>query len=122
MRGEVEVQGARGGRFRLFTRQHERHPLNFTAGLVHVDRDGHEYRLLRCDGLHPGGHVNHVEDTRFGTSFHVHRATERYQRAGLDIDGYAEQTDAFTTLDQAVTHLCRVASVVNAGGATEPML
>lgn len=94
----------------MFSRQHARYPTNFTVGVIYRTA-GHTYRLLRANGLHPGGHVNHLEGTSFGTSFHVHRASERYQQAGFDIDGYAEQSDEFTSFEQAFSFVERVASL-----------
>jgi hypothetical protein len=34
--------------------------------------------------------------------FHIHYATQRYQEAGWDIDDYAEPTEKYGTLDQAL--------------------
>ncbi len=104
----------------MFSRQHVHHPANFTVG-VSYRADGYTYRLLRANGLHPGGHVNHLERTSFGTSFHVHRASERYQRAGFDIDGFAEQSDDFTSFEQAVTYVEHAAGL-RAPAGDEPRL
>lgn len=35
--------------------------------------------------------------------FHVHQATERYQQAGLKIDGFAERTERYNEFDGALT-------------------
>lgn len=110
-RGSVRLQGVGGADFELFSRQHVDFVDNFTVGLQFRAVDGTVYRLLRANGLHPGGHRNRLEGTSFGTSFHVHRATERYQREGLAIDGYAEQTDEYSSLEQAVDFLRRTAAL-----------
>lgn len=46
--------------------------------------------------------MNHIEKTRHRDVFHIHEATERYQRAGHPIDGYAEPTNAFSDFATAL--------------------
>lgn len=109
-RGSLAIVGRQGSHFVASTRQSNGYPDNFSVVLEYRSSDGFSYRLLRCNGLHPGGHRNHIERSSFGTSFHLHRATARYQERGLQIDGFAEQTGEYSSLSQAVRYLGRVAA------------
>jgi hypothetical protein len=76
--------------------------------LLFQDSDGTEYRLTRFNGRHPSQHTNKWEKARglpnaiFRNCFHVHRATERYQVEGYEIDGYAEVTTEYDSFDSAL--------------------
>lgn len=118
-RATLEIFGTDGNRFIATTRQSESFAENFSAILIHRTADGHAYRLLRCNGLHPGGHRNSIEDSDFGTTFHVHRATERYQVRGLREDGFAEETSAYSSLSQAIRHLGDIANFELMSGQQE---
>lgn len=111
MRGRLEVIGQQGSEFEIQTRQHVDHRTNFSVLLLYRSAEGSSYILVRCNGLHPGGHRNRLEGTEFGTAFHVYVATERYQHAGLDIEGYAEIDETFSTIDQALTRLADLATI-----------
>lgn len=121
LRAELRFTGEKGAEFEVFTRQHVRFPENFTVGLRYRSPSGASYRLLRANGLHPGGHTNHIEGDSF-TGFHVHRATERYQRAGYVEDAYAEESGAYSSLPQAIQHVQVVASLVLPEGGDQPQL
>jgi hypothetical protein len=75
--------------------------------LVFKDVDGSEYILRRHNGVHPSKHTNEYEkrmrlpNAQLPICFHRHFATERYQRAGLRIDGYAEQTNDYVDIKTA---------------------
>jgi hypothetical protein len=43
----------------------------------------------------------------FRNRFHIHRATERYQVEGYEIDGYAEATDCYDSLESALNIFVR---------------
>jgi hypothetical protein len=118
-RASLDVIGRNGSRFAARIRVSNKYVDNFSAILEYRSLEGFSYRLLRCNGLHPGGHTNHIEGTSFGTSFHVHRATERYQRAGFQIDAYAEQTDGYSSLMQALTYLGQSAAFELESGQQE---
>jgi hypothetical protein len=110
---DLEVKGVKGHTFRLLLRQNALNPLDFSVILVYVDSDKVEYRPIRFQGPHPSQHTNKWEkwkkmaDYAFRNRFHIHQATERYQVAGLEIDGYAVPTDKFDSFDSAVEGLIR---------------
>lgn len=86
---DLWVAGGSGGEFRLVFRQNANNVLDFSVILgVRVPQSNRLFRLLRYNGR-SHEHTNRIEgDTFYG--FHVHRATERYQRIGADEDAYAE--------------------------------
>lgn len=102
-----------GHKFSLVLRNNRLSPLDFSVILVFKDIDGSEYILRRHNGTHPSIHTNVYEkrlslpNAELPICFHRHIATERYQRAGLKIDGYAEQTNDYnniTTAQEAMIH------------------
>lgn len=109
---ELQVFGVDGSDFRLFIRQNEVWPLDFTVGLRFVDKNDLHYVLRRFNGP-SHQHTNHLEkrngdaNCSFKGAFHVHMATERYQRAGMLIDGYAEISNKFANQDQAMDLLLK---------------
>lgn len=118
-RASLEIVGAKGNQFSAMARQNARYADNFSVILGYRSTDGHSYRLMRCNGLHPGGHRNTVEGTSFGTAFHVHRASARYQERGLNVDGYAEITTGYSSLAQAIRELGRMTNFEPEGGQQE---
>jgi len=57
------------------------------------------FRLCRYNGRHH--HTNILERTHF-YGFHIHTATERYQRPGFKEDHYAEPTNRYYNLESAI--------------------
>jgi hypothetical protein len=106
---ELGLAGAAGSTFRMVLRQNALNQLDFSIILFFLDDDGTEYRLLRFNGCHPSQHTNKWEKRKglspwaFRNRFHIHRATERYQIDGLEIDGYAEVTGLYDSFDSALT-------------------
>ncbi len=92
----IEIKGDSGNSFRVIIRRNKINTFDFSIILIYRDKDGKEYRLLRYNGKHPSEHTNKLEEeqglpnSKFGPSFHIHKAIERYQEAGYPIDGYAE--------------------------------
>jgi len=103
-----EIEGVSGSHFRVVLRQSNLNPLDFSIILLFRDSEGTEYRLIRFNGRHPSGHTTKWEKRRarpnsgFRNECHVHRATERYQLEGLDIDGYAEVTHDYDSFETAL--------------------
>ena len=67
------------------------------------------FRLRRYNGNNHE-HDNLIEGNRI-CDFHIHTATERYQRRGMREDGYAEATDRFSDYDAAVLCLAEDAAL-----------
>jgi hypothetical protein len=96
---EMEVKS--GHKFSLVLRRNRHSPIDFSVVLAYIDDDGNDYILRRHNGAHPSKHTNQWEKMRgmpnfqLPICFHVHQATERYQQAGLKIDGFAERTEKY---------------------------
>jgi hypothetical protein len=99
---ELEVTGADGNRYEIRLRQATLDPLAFSAILSVLDVDGlRRFRLRRYNGR-SHGHRNSLEKQRFGVGFHRHTATERYQSAGFQEDTFAEPSDRYATVWEAL--------------------
>jgi len=107
-RRELEIKGENGNIFRIVLRQNNINLLDFSIILIFRDKDGNEFRLCRFNGKHPSQHTNRLEHNRrlpnasFRGMFHIHRATQRYQEEGFEIDGYAEATSEYSSFKGAL--------------------
>jgi hypothetical protein len=115
---ELPVNGEAGNQFRIVLQKNNLIPLDFSLVLKFVDADKNEYILVRFNGKHPSQHTNKWEKSRrlpnptFRNRFHLHRATERYQTAGLDIDGFAEATDNYNSYPSALEKFSEYVNLV----------
>ena len=104
---DFEIKGKNGHMFRIIIRQSMINPLDFSIILIFRDEDGTEFSLCRYNGRH-SQHTNRLEKARgfarssFRNAFHIHMATQRYQEEGLNIDGYAEVTNEYSSFDTAL--------------------
>jgi len=102
---DLGIQGEAGNQFRIIVRHNAINPLDFSIILTFKDTDGSEFVLRRYNGKHPSQHTNRLEKARgepnssFRNTFHIHKATQRYQEEGLPIDGYAEETSEYASFD-----------------------
>jgi len=96
-----------GHEFNLVLRASLQSPLDFSVILVYME-DSQEYILRRNNGVHPSRHTNRWEkmqgqpNSQLEVGYHIHMATERYQLAGLRIDGYAKATDQYRDIESAL--------------------
>jgi hypothetical protein len=98
---ELDIKGKNGNMFRLILRQSSLNPIDFSAILAWLPpTSGNLFRLYRYNGK-SHGHTNFLESGSF-YDFHIHRASERYQQAGLREDAYAEPTDRYQDLNGAI--------------------
>ena len=97
---ELFVTGDNGNEFRIIARRNFK-PLDFSVILtVIVPSSNQNFRLRRYNGgSHT--HTNRIEREAVD-GFHIHFATERYQRRGQATDAYAEQTDRYSDFDGAL--------------------
>jgi len=97
---QLDVPLENTGTFRIIVRKNRINPLDFCVILGYLPPERLKlFRLRRHNGVHQ--HTNRLEGSSF-RAFHIHHATQRYQEAGWDIDGYAEPTDRYTTVDAAL--------------------
>lgn len=87
-----EAAAPSGERFRVYIRQNLRLTENFSCGLLWVLPSGDTITLARYNGC-DHAHVNPIEGTPpLSMVCHIHRATEKYMRAGRKAEHYAEAT------------------------------
>lgn len=110
---ELSIPRTDGGSFTLVLRHNITNPLDFSVVLVYEDPSGKTFTLRRYNGKHPSGHTNKWEkangmsDFYFRNVCHIHTATQRYQEADYQIDGFAEPTTKYTDFKSAVESFIR---------------
>jgi hypothetical protein len=98
---ELDVTGEASSEFRLILRQSEFNPLDFSIILAYrLPKSNQIFRLCRYNGK-SHEHTNTLEAQTF-YDFHIHRATERYQDAGLREDWFAEPTNRYADFNTAI--------------------
>ena len=99
---ELDIKGEDGNDFRLILRQSVFNPLDFSVILVYRPPQSNIlFRLRRYNGK-SHEHTNPIEEEIF-YDYHIHQATERYQKIGAREDTYAEPTSQFSNLHQAIS-------------------
>lgn len=97
---QFDIESSSERTFRVMIRRNLINPLDFSVILGYIPKERlNILRLRRYNGVHE--HTNKLESMRF-RGFHIHYATQRYQEAGWDIDDYAEPTEKYGTVDQAL--------------------
>lgn len=97
---ELELRGENGSEFRIIKRRSNFNPLDFSVILAYrMPASSQVLRLRRYNGR-SHEHTNPIEAETF-YDFHIHMATERYQRTGNREDTYAVTTDRYTDLEGA---------------------
>lgn len=98
---ELDIKGYQGSDFRLIIRQSTINSFDFSVILAYVPPKSNQlFRLRRYNGK-SHEHTNSIENVTF-YDYHIHCATERYQSLGAREDSYAEATDKYADLQQAV--------------------
>jgi hypothetical protein len=101
---ELDIQGATGHQFRLVLRQSSYNTLDFSIILgVFPAESTQLFRLRRYNGK-SHEHTNIIESVKF-YDYHIHTATERYQKLGMREDSYAEPSDRFADLHTAINYM-----------------
>ncbi|WP_186032034.1 hypothetical protein [Burkholderia gladioli] len=100
--------------YRIFLRVSEHNGSVFSAGIMRIFPSGDNLVLARYNGgYHPHGNI--IERTKVPAVTHKHLATERYIRAGLDPDGYAEPITGYNDIDGAFATLRRDCGIADFG-------
>ncbi len=117
---EYDVQGSAGHDFRIIVRQSECNPLDFSVVLAYrFETSNRVFRLRRYNGK-SHQHTNRIEGLSF-YDYHIHMATERYQRGAEKEDAYAEPTNRYGDLYGAIA--CLIADCgFQASGEHQPRL
>jgi len=95
-----DVAAPSGNEFVIKIRQTVTSPTNFSVILGYKMPGTYSvFRLRRYNGKHT--HTNHLEGEKFH-NFHVHIATERYQKAGWDEESFAQETNLHYDVNSAI--------------------
>ena len=108
--------------YQLYVRQSNRNPSDFSAGLSILDEKGMHHTLTRYNGS-SHDHPNTIEGTRTGYNCHIHTSTERYIKAKLKPEGYAENTQRYHSIDGALHCIvvdCNISGIATV--ADQPLL
>ena len=104
--------------FKIIVRQSIENPLDFSAILGFIPPKKSEVFLLRRYNGKSHEHKNKIEKEPVFYDFHIHTATERYQKEGLREEFYAELTDRYADLYGAIECLvidCKIISTDTQG-------
>lgn len=108
---EVNLTGTEGHTFQIRYRQNVIYPTDFSVILLYLPKRTNIARILRRYNGKSHEHTNKIEKITF-YNYHIHTMTERYQREdGCSEDGYAEETDRYSTAEEALDCLIKDCSV-----------
>ena len=87
--------------FRVFVRQNKTLNDDFSCGIQWIPAAVEPLILARFNGS-SHEHPNRLDGEKLSLICHIHRTAERYIRANLAPEGYAEATPAYTTCNGAL--------------------
>ena len=89
--------------FEIYKRQNLRNGMedDFSCGISWIAPNGETLTLKRYNGS-SHDHPNRLEKNKLGLNCHIHFATEKYIKANLKPEGFAEVTDRYNSLDGAL--------------------
>jgi len=99
---ELDIKGEDGNDFRLILRQSLFNPLDFSVILVYRPPQSNVLFRLRLYNGKSHEHTNPIEGGMF-YDYHIHQATERYQKIGAREDTYSEPTNRFSDFYQSIS-------------------
>jgi len=108
---ELDIVGANGSAFQLILRQNLVNVLDFSAILAYSVPSSSQVFLLRRYNGKSHEHTNKIERQTF-YDFHIHFATERYQRSGWKDEAYAEVTNRYADFQGALDCLIQDCALV----------
>ena len=99
------------GDFSVFFRQSTEFPENFSIGLMYHPNDGREsITLLRCNGPH-GEYNGKLDPNHPHWDFHVHKATEQAQDAGMKAERNADKVTDYAFFEEAIQYFVKLVNV-----------
>jgi hypothetical protein len=114
--GEHSIARPDGSSFVIKVRLSNENPLDFSAILGYTPPNSNKLFLLRRYNGKSHEHKNKLEKELAFYDFHIHTATERYQREGAKEEYFAEITDRYSTIHEALNCLiddCNIAIPTN---------
>ena len=89
------------GEWLIYLRCNRENPFDFSCGLGFIPKGrGQAFTLIRYNGK-SHQHTNRLENEETFYDFHIHRATEKYQKSSYDDEHHAQPTDLYTNLHGA---------------------
>ena len=111
----LSVAGFESSTFHVILRQSRVNTSDFSVILaVHVPGVSNRFRLRRYNG-NSHEHRNQIEGDSFD-DFHIHVATERYQKLGMREDAFAQPTNRYATFEDAFHCLIEDANIALTSG------
>jgi len=110
------IQRTDGSSFVIKVRLSKENHLDFSAILGYNPPKLTKLFILRRYNGKSHEHKNNLESTNVFYDFHIHTATERYQREGTKEEYFAEITNRYSTVQEALNCLiedCNVALPLN---------
>lgn len=98
--------------FQIFERQSRYNQLDFSVGIyLKFATSNEKIILLRCNG-NSHDHPNRLEGQMINRKFHIHKATQRYMKRGIDKpESFAEETTEYSDIGGAFEYLCRESNI-----------
>lgn len=101
---KFRILGENGNNFVVILRKNRINNLDFSVILsIEKPRSNQIFILRRYNGK-SHFHTNKIEKERF-YDFHIHEATERYQKLGMKPEGYAYRTNRYSNFEEAISCL-----------------
>lgn len=95
--------------FRVFIRQSDEFPENFSIGLMyHPNEEPGSFQLIRCNGQHGGERVHPHHAV-----FHIHRCSADDVNASILEPRHIEEAVAYASFREALAHFCNIVSIPN---------
>jgi len=109
-RNDMSLRSADGKHaFRVFMRQSDDFPENFSIGLMYSpNEEPGSFQLLRCNGQHGGERVHPHHAV-----FHIHRTKADDINAGNLEPRQIEQSPAYASFEEALAHFCLLTNLQN---------
>ena len=107
---DILIPRSDGSQFKIILRQNSNDHLDFSAILAYIPvRHKQDFKLKRYNGKHV--HSNRLHKNKF-YDFHIHIASEEYQRAGMKEESFAEPTTRYSSLSEAIDCLVKDCNVI----------
>jgi hypothetical protein len=109
---DISILRSDGSAFKIIVRLSKENLLDFSAILGFIPPKKSEVFLLRRYNGKSHEHSNRIEKEIAFYDFHIHTATERYQREGPREEYFAEITDRYSDVHGALDCLIKDCNVI----------
>ncbi|RSD34160.1 MAG: hypothetical protein CI953_1044 [Methanohalophilus sp.] len=99
---DLPLTSSNGNRFQVRIRVNDNNPFDFSVILMYQEPQSKYWYILRRYNGKNHTHKNKIEKEKI-RGYHIHKATERYQLRGYNIDGYAEEAFTYSNWHDALS-------------------